>query len=452
MENIVRKQRDFFNSNQTKSISYRKAQLQKLLTLLKQNEKAMIDAIALDFQKSEFDLFSTELGLVYSDIKVALKKVKKWSKHKRVRTNMINMPGKSYIIPEPLGVSLVIGAWNYPFQLSFAPVVAAMAAGNSVVLKPSELPINTSHVMAKIVNENFDPNYFVVVEGGVEETTSLLNQQFDKIFFTGSVPVGKIVYAAAAKNLTPVTLELGGKSPAFVTENCNLKVTAKRLVWGKFINAGQTCIAPDYLYLHHSIKDELLELMRQELERANYSFENSNYVQIVNHRNMDRLLPLIDENKLFYGGGFDRETRFIEPTILTNISWDDKIMEYEIFGPILPVLTYSNLNDAIAEIKRRPKPLACYVFTKDKKQKQKILSEISFGGGAVNDTIMHVSNDNMPFGGVGNSGMSSYHGKFGFDAFTHYKSIFEKPFFGEPSLKYSPYTQTKLRWIKRIMG
>ena len=452
MKELIQKQRDFFNGNQTKDVAFRIAQLKKLKSLIKENEKAFDEAIYMDFKKSAFDNYTCEMALVYHDLDEAIKHVKSWSAKKSVKTNLLNQPGKSYVLPEPLGVSLVIGAWNYPYQLSFAPVIAAIAAGNTVVLKPSELPQHTSGIMAKVINENFDPAFFKVVEGGVAETTELLEQHFDKIFFTGSVPVGKIVYQAAAKNLTPVTLELGGKSPAIVEADCDLPITVKRLVWAKFLNAGQTCIAPDYILVHESIKSAFLQKMVDEIKKEKFDVENDNYVQIINQKNTERLAKMIDPAKVFYGGKVDVENRHIEPTILTDISWEDEVMKEEIFGPILPVLSYKNLSEAIEQIKLQPRPLACYVFTKNNQIKNKVLREVSFGGGAVNEAIMHIANSNLPFGGVGSSGIGAYHGEAGFRAFSHYKSILEKPTWLEPNLKYFPHTKKKLNLIKWIMG
>lgn len=448
MQNLIQAQRNFFNSDATKDIKFRKQQLKKLLDVLKDNEQLMYDAIYTDFKKSSFDTFTTELGLVYSDIKEAIKKVDEWSSIKKRPTNLLNFPAKSYVIPEPLGVSLVIGAWNYPYQLSFAPVVSAIVAGCTVILKPSEIPENTSKVIAKIVNSNFDSNFFKVVEGGVEETTELLKEKFDKIFFTGSTAVGKIVYQAAAKHLTPVTLELGGKSPTFITPSANLKIAAKRLIWSKFLNAGQTCIAPDYLLVHKSIKDEFLKLLKSEIENSHFDTNNGNYAQIVNKRNVERLVKLIDTEKVYFGGDYDIEKRFIEPTILDDISFEDSIMKEEIFGPILPIIYYDNLDEAIAKVKELPKPLSCYVFTKNKSSKNKILNGISFGGGCVNEAVMHLSNPNFGFGGVGDSGMGSYHGEEGFKAFSHFKSILDKPTWIEPNIKYYPHTPLKLKLLK----
>ncbi len=450
MQELIQLQRDFFNTNATKSIAFRKQQLQKLEDVLKSNEQLMYDAIYKDFKKSEFDTFTGELALVYSDLKEAKKKVGKWSRIKRKTTNLLNQPGKSYVIPEPLGVSLIIGAWNYPYQLSFAPAISAMVAGCTIILKPSEVPSNTSKAIAKIVNENFDPSYFKVIEGGIPETSALLNEKFDKIFFTGSTSVGRIVYQAAAKYLTPVTLELGGKSPAIITEGSDLKMAAKRLVWAKFLNAGQTCIAPDYLVVHSSVQEKLLRLMKKEVENSCFSTDNGNYVQIVNHRNTERLIKMIATDKIYLGGKYDLETRTIEPTILNDIHFDDAIMEEEIFGPILPIISYTNIDEIITTIKSRPKPLSCYVFTENSSIKNKILSEVSFGGGCVNDAMMHISNSHLGFGGVGDSGMGSYHGEEGFKTFSHYKSVLHKSTIFEPNIKYSPHTDRKLNILKKL--
>ena len=451
MNEIVLAQKAFFNSNKTKDIDFRIAQLKKLKRVLQENEERMEKAIFEDFSKSAFDNYSTELALLYLEIDDAVKKVRKWAARKRVATNIVNFPARSYMIPEPLGVTLVIGAWNYPYQLSFAPAIAAIAAGNTVILKPSELPANTSKLMAEMVNSNFAPEFFKVVEGGVTETQQLLEQRFDKIFFTGSVGVGRIVYQAAAKHLTPVTLELGGKSPAFILDDTNLEVYVKRLVWAKFVNAGQTCIAPDYIVVKREIKDKFLQMVIAEIKKEQFAIENHNYVQIINERNIQRLSRYIDKNKVVQGGNYDIQTRIFEPTVMDNVSFSDAVMQEEIFGPILPVITFDDINEAIAEVKRREKPLSCYVFTSNKALKDKILHEVSFGGGCVNDAIMHISNSHLPFGGVGESGIGSYHGEYGFKTFSHFKSILEKSAWFEPDLKYFPHSETKFKWMKRIL-
>ncbi len=452
MKEILEKQRTFFNSNRTKDPDFRIEQLQRLKTLLLSNQDRLNEAIYADFGKSPFETFTNEFGLVFLDIHEACRKLKSWAKRKRVSTNWVNFPAKSYIIPEPLGVSLIIGAWNYPYQLSLAPAVAAIAAGNTVILKPSELPSNTSKLLAELINKYFDPEFFHVVEGGIDETSALLEERFDKIFFTGSTTVGRIVYQAAAKHLTPVTLELGGKSPAIFTEGANLKTGIRRLIWAKFLNAGQTCIAPDYVVLPKSIKDEFLRLAKEEIEHASYSIQNGNYVQIINDKNVSRLSKLIDIVKIYSGGEIDYEKRIIEPTLMHQVTFNDPVMQEEIFGPILPILTYDSMDEVIREIKKHEKPLSCYIFTDDSALKNKLLNELSFGGGAVNEALMHISNSRLPFGGVGNSGTGSYHGEAGFRTFSHYKSILEKANWFETKLKYSPYSEGKLKWIKRLMG
>jgi len=451
MKTLIQSQRDFFNSNQTKNIDFRITQLLKLRKLLQANEQILNEAIYADFQKSAFDTYTNELSILYAEIDESVRKVKNWASRKRVATNLVNLPAKSYIVPEPLGVCLIIGAWNYPYQLSFGPAIAAIAAGNTVVLKPSELPIRTSQVMAKMINENFDPAFFKVVEGSIPETNALLAERFDKIFFTGSVAVGKIVYQAAAKYLTPVTLELGGKSPAIITDAANLKLHVKRIIWAKFINAGQTCIAPDYILLPKSLEQEFLTLAKAEIANEKFAVANDNYVQIINSKNLQRLAELIDPAKVFCGGGFNEQTRVFEPTIMQQVSFDDKIMQEEIFGPILPVITYENLDEAISEIKKREKPLSCYVFTSSTTLKNKIINELSFGSGAINECIMQITNSNMPFGGVGESGIGAYHGEFGFKTFSHFKSMLEKPSWFEPNLKYYPRTKFKFNFIKFLM-
>jgi aldehyde dehydrogenase (NAD+) len=450
---IYSKQQDFFNSDQTKNVRFRIEQLKKFRDILKANEDLLYKAIYDDFRKPEFETYVTELSLLYHEINLFIKNIKKWSKRKRVSTGLANFPASSYIIPEPLGITLIIGAWNYPYQLSLVPAITSLAAGNTVILKPSELPAKTSEVMAKIINENFPTEYFCVVQGGVKETTELLDFRFDKIFFTGSIPVGKTIYQAAAKHLTPVTLELGGKSPAFVLADTDIDMTAKRIVWAKFLNAGQTCVAPDYVLVDKSIESKLLEALKFELEKnhqKNGEGIGENYVQIINEKNFDRLHELIDAEKIYFGGKTNREQRFISPTILKNVSFDDEVMTDEIFGPILPILSFSDLGQAIKMVKERPKPLACYIYSKNRNSIDQLLLEISFGGGAVNDSLLHLTNSNLPFGGVGFSGIGSYHGKFGFDTFTHYKSVLDKPFWYEFN-KNPPYTKCKLKIIKLLL-
>ncbi len=448
---IITQQKTFFATQQTKSISFRKQQLAKLKHALKQNEKAMYAAIHGDFGKSEFDTYATELGLIYSEIDYFTKHLASLSKPKRVRTNLVNLMGSSSLRKEPLGVCLIIGVWNYPYQLTLLPMIAAMAAGNTCIIKPSELAPKSAETICKIINENFPKEYLYAAQLDVKKTEELLEYRFDKIFFTGSARVAKIVSAAAAKHLTPVTLELGGKSPAIVSQSSDIKVAAKRIVWGKFLNGGQTCIAPDYIYVQQNIKDEFLRYVKEYLDKFDYKQGSEHYTQIINERHFDRLVALIDKNKVIIGGNSNIEQRFIAPTVMENITREDKVMQEEIFGPILPILTYTNYEVALQDINEQEKPLAAYLFSNDEKEKQLFLSQVSFGGGCINDAVMHVSNHQLPFGGVGNSGMGSYHGKFGFDTFSHTKAVLKRATWGEPDVKYPPYSSAKLKWIKRLL-
>ena len=448
---ILQQQKTFFNSHATKDLDFRKAQLQKLKKVVKSNEKLLYDAIYQDFGKSEFETFGTEISFIYKDIDYYLKNLKSFAKPKSVLTNIVNQMGSSKIVFEPLGNCLVIGAWNYPYQLTLTPVIAAIAAGNTCMIKPSELPENTMKAMAKLINENFDPQFLYVVEGGVEETTAILKLRFDKIFFTGSPRVGKIVYKAAAEHLTPVTLELGGKSPAFVTEKADLQIAAKRIVWGKFINAGQTCVAPDYLYVAENIKAKFLKVLIEEIKKRNYTDNVDHYCKIINERNFDRLEKMIDREKVVFGGETNREKRYISPTVLDHVTWEDAVMQEEIFGPILPILTYKNLETAMQTVVEGEKPLSAYLFSNDAKEQELFTEKLSFGGGCINDTLMHLSNDRLPFGGVGNSGIGHYHGKFGFEAFSHQKAILKKSNYLEPELKYPPYSDAKLNILKKLL-
>lgn len=449
---IIKSQSDYFNTNITKDIKFREAQLKKLRAILQENETKLDEAIYADFKKSAFDNYATEISILYAELNHSIRKLKFWSKKKYVGTNLANFPGNSYIINEPLGNTLVIGAWNYPYLLSLQPAIAAISAGNTVIIKPSELATNTSKLIANLINNNFDANFFHVIEGSVEETTALLKLKFDKIFYTGSSLVGKIVMKAASEHLTPVVLELGGKSPVIITNDASINMAAKRIVWGKFLNSGQTCIGPDYLMVHSSIKEKLIKEIKIQITKihGNNPANSEAIARIINKRHFERLLHLIDPKKVIIGGKHNEEDLFIEPTIMDHVSWNDAVMQEEIFGPILPILSYTDLDDAILQIKSQEKPLALYLFTNSKKVKDKVFNEISFGGGALNDTIMHFVNPNLPFGGVGNSGTGSYHGEYGFKAFSHQKSIIEKTNWFEPFVKYAPYTKLKLRLLKML--
>lgn len=449
---LIIAQKQYFFSRKTYDIAFRKEQLKKLLHLIKAQEQTLCDAVYTDFGKSAFETYITELSFILNEIKFFIKKLDKLSKPKRVGTNLLNQIGSSKILPEPLGITLILGAWNYPYQLSLVPAICALAAGNTVVLKPSEIAPHAAAAMQKLVNENFDPAYFHIVIGGSEIASKLLQNRFDKIFFTGSTKIGKIVYEAAAKHLTPVTLEMGGKSPCIVTANANLDVAVKRIVWGKFLNAGQTCIAPDYILADENIAPLLIEKLIIQIEKINYKPCQEHYVQIVNQKNFERLLSMIDLSKVCYGGKTDATQCYIMPTIIKDVSWQDAVMQEEIFGPILPILNFKNIEDAILQVRQNEKPLAAYIFTNKEEDKKIFTTHISAGSICINDVVMQIGNRNLPFGGVGASGIGSYHGHYGFEAFSHLKPIMSRATWGEPNLKYPPYNNQKKKWLRKIMN
>lgn len=431
MENyqeLAAKQQSFFRSGKTKDVTFRINALNKLKDLVKTHEQEIIDALKADLNKPEIEAKRAEVGLVLGEINFMIENLSAWSARKEVETPASHAGAVSFIVPEPYGSALVIAPWNYPFQLAVNPLVGAIAAGNCAVLKPSELTPHTSSLLAKMINENFPEEYLRVVEGEVETSTALLKEKFDYIFFTGSTGVGKIVAEAAAKHLTPVTLELGGKSPVIVSEDADLDEAAARIARGKFANAGQTCVAPDYILAHRNVKDQLISKLKEVITKTygeNIS-ENLDFPHVVSERHFDRLHQFLGNGDLAAGGQSDRSRLFIEPAILDNISWEDPVMQDEIFGPILPVLVYDELSEAIDAIVKRPKPLALYVFSDDEEVQNEVLENISFGGGAINDTINHMTSHYLPFGGVGDSGMGAYHGKASFDTFTHFKSILKR--------------------------
>ncbi|MFP3590968.1 aldehyde dehydrogenase [Chryseobacterium sp. SIMBA_038] len=451
IQEIVSKQKGFFNTQKTKNLKFRKMYLEKLRDLILENENLLNEAIYKDFGKSKFDTFTTEISFILKDINYYLKNLNALAKPKKVRTNLSNQIGSSKIYSDPLGCVLVIGAWNYPYQLSLSPIIAALAAGNCCILKPSEIAENTMKAMSKIINENFPTEYLYVFEGGIDETTELLKLKFDKIFFTGSTKVGKIIYKAAAEHLTPVTLELGGKSPVIITKDANLEVAAKRIIWGKFLNAGQTCVAPDYLLVEESIQEQFLEMLRNQIKEFKYEPNSEQYTRIINQKNFQRLIKLINKEKIYFGGNYNEEKLYIEPTILININWEDDVMQEEIFGPVLPVISFKSFNQTVNYLIELEKPLSAYLFTNNSEEKESFTQKISFGGGCINDVVMHLGNDNLPFGGVGSSGMGNYHGKFGFETFSHQKPVLEKATWGEPNIKYPPYSGKKLSWIKKLL-
>lgn len=433
-------------------VSVRKERLIALKKLIKEKEAMISDALKEDLGKSNFEAYLYEIGFMLEEIGHTVKKVESWSKAKKVCTPLNLFPGKSFIKSEPYGVVLLIAPWNYPFQLCLSPFIGAIAAGNRVVVKPSEFTPKTSAAIKMLLESVFKPDEVQVVEGGAEETQILLKQKFDYIFFTGSTSVGKIMMKAAAENLTPVTLELGGKSPLVIHESANIDMTAKRCAWGKFVNAGQTCVAPDFVLVPAKLQDAFIERLKHHVNAfygANVE-ASADYSRIVNEKHFDRLKQLVDPAKVAFGGKMDRNKKFIEPTVMKDVDWKDKVMQEEIFGPILPIIPYDSLEQVIGKILELPKPLAFYVFSEDTSKCHEIMDKIPFGGGCINDTLTHLANPNLPFGGVGTSGMGSYHGKRSFDTFTHFKSIYQQGTLVDLPLRYAPYAG-KLKWIKLLI-
>ncbi|WP_077617949.1 aldehyde dehydrogenase [Bacillus sinesaloumensis] len=455
MENyhsLIEKQKAFFRTDKTKNIDFRIDALQKLRMAIINHEKLLVEALRIDLNKAEFEAYTAEIGFVLAELRFTISQLRSWAKPKKVKTPMTHIGSTSYVYSEPYGTALIIAPWNYPFQLAIAPLIGAIAAGNCAVIKPSELTPKTSELLGDLLHNLFPEEYIAVVQGGVTTSQALLNEKFDYIFFTGSVPVGKIVMEAATKNLTPITLELGGKSPCIVHEDANIKLAAKRIAWGKFTNAGQTCIAPDYLYLHKSIKDRFLKQFKETITElyGEQPLHNPDFTHIVSDRHFERLNSFLTNGDIYIGGSTNRDELVIEPTVLTNITWDDPVMEDEIFGPILPVLEYDNLSDVVNEIHRNPKPLAFYIFTEDQSVQQKMLNSVSFGGGCINDTVYHFASPHLPFGGVGISGIGSYHGKGSFDTFSHKKSVLKQTTRFDIPFRY-PNVKDGLKKIKMFL-
>ncbi|MCO5247654.1 MAG: aldehyde dehydrogenase [Chitinophagales bacterium] len=438
---IVQKQRDYFNTGITKSVDFRIAQLKKLKSIIEKNEKAIAKALYDDLRKSEFEAYATETGIVIAEIDLMLKNIKKWAKPSRVKTPLFHQLATSWRYPEPYGVTYLIAPWNYPFQLLIAPLVGAIAAGNTAIIKPSEISGQTALLIQKMISENFDEGFIKVVLGGVEESKSMLEQRFDYIFFTGGTEIGRYVYMQAAKFLTPVTLELGGKSPCIVDDDIQLTHTSRRILWGKFTNAGQTCVAPDYLLVNKRVKAKLIDKMKEHLKEfyGDNPVNSPDYGRIISDRHFDRLSAMIDSNKVTLGGQTNKEDRYIAPTFMEDISLNDKVMQQEIFGPILPIIEYDKLDDAIAYIKQFEKPLSLYIYSQNSDIQQKVMDELPFGGGCINESIMHVGQSHLPFGGVGESGIGAYHGQSSFETFSHYKSVLKKSTLVDMPIKYPPY-------------
>lgn len=451
---IFKNQKEFFESGKTINVDYRIKSLKKLNDIIKKNENKILSELKKDLGKSNFEGYVTEVGILYDDINFHIKNVKKWSSEEKRKSPIVYYPSKSYIYKEPYGVTLIIGPFNYPFQLVIAPLIGAISAGNTAIIKPSENSRNIALLLEKLINENFPEGYLRVVNplGGKETVSLLLDKPFDYIFFTGSVRVGKLVMQKAAQHLTPVTLELGGKSPCIVDSDAKLKLAAKRIVWGKFLNAGQTCVAPDYLCVHKSVKDELLKLIINEIRvQFGENVRNSeDYPRIVNKSSLERLSGYLNDGKIYYGGNIDEDNLYMEPTLIIKPDLNSPLMSDEIFGPILPILVYEDLDNVIKFINHREKPLALYYFSESKKKIKYVLTSTTSGGVTINDTIIHVANPNLPFGGVGNSGVGKYHGKESFETFTHNKSVMKRGTFIEFNIRFAPY-KNKLNLVKRIM-
>jgi aldehyde dehydrogenase (NAD+) len=449
----VERLRRTFRSGRTKSMRWRAEQLRALRSMVVEREKDFIDALAADMSKPLFEAWIGETAFIRQEVDYAIKHLRAWTKPERVKTPIPNQPGRSFVVREPLGVVLIIGPWNYPVQLVLSPLIGAIAAGNAALIKPSEIAPHASAAIAEWVPRYIDTDAVAVVEGGVAETTALLEQRFDHIFYTGGGAVGRVVMTAAAKHLTPVTLELGGKSPCYVDRDADLEVAARRIVWGKFFNAGQTCVAPDYVLVDEAVEAQLVERLQRTV-REFYGEDpqrSPDYARIVSDRHFQRLLPLVKDGEVVTGGQSDATSRYIAPTILRGVKDDAKVMQDEIFGPILPVQTVHDVEEAIDRINARPKPLALYVFTRSKEVKRRVLESTSSGGACVNDTVAHLSVPELPFGGVGPSGMGAYHGRASFETFSHRKSVLDKATVLDPPLRYPPYTAEKLKWAKRLV-
>lgn len=449
---LLESQQKFFLTGRTLDFAFRKRMLQKLRTTIVEHEGDFYDALFRDLHKSQFESYATEIGFVLEELRFNLKKLRKWMRPKKVTSGLVSFPARSRMTFEPLGTVLIISPWNYPFQLLIAPLIGAMAAGNTVILKPSEISVNTAVALEKVINAAFDNEYVRVVTGGSEVSQQLLTLDFNHIFFTGSPRIGKIVMQAAAKKLVPVTLELGGKSPCIVNKDVNLRMAAKRIAWGKFLNAGQTCIAPDYLLAHEEIKDALF----REIEKAVHQFfgdeikDSPDYPRIISRPNMERLAALLEGVKVVTGGSYDLEERYFEPTIVDDVNFEKPVMQQEIFGPILPVISYHNLDEAIHLINSRPRPLALYLFANNRSFQKKVIAEVPAGGVTVNDTLMHIASNKLPFGGVGNSGIGKYHGFESFKTFSNAKSVVYRGTWVDVPLRYAPY-KSKLKIIKYLM-
>ena len=450
IKTIVTRQRKYFQTGSTLPVNTRLNALRRLYTAISGSEKEIHEALKKDLGKSGFESYMCETGLVLEEISYMLKHTARFAREKRVRTPLAQFHSRSFQKPSPYGVTLIMSPWNYPFMLTLSPLVDALAAGNTAVVKPSAYSPNTSEVLRKILSQCFEPQYVAVVTGGRAENTCLLHEHFDYIFFTGSQAVGKEVMRNAAEYLTPVTLELGGKSPCIVDQTADIRLAARRVVFGKYLNCGQTCVAPDYIYCQRSVKDAFIKEVQKQIRKqyGRHPLDNPDYGKIINEKHFDRILGLIDEKKVVQGGGSDRKTLRIEPTVMDNVAFSDPVMQEEIFGPVMPLLTFDSIDEVIHRVNAMPHPLALYLFTSDKKTEKKVISRCGFGGGCINDTIIHLATTEMGFGGFGESGMGAYHGKIGFDTFTHYKSIVDKKTWLDLPMRYQPYRKLHEKMVR----
>ena len=441
MESAVNKKRDFFASGRTTDLSFRREQLIKISKTINKSENEIYQALNKDLGRSQSESYLAELLSIKSELAIAIKNLNKWAKKRDIKTSLMHMPAKSYTLPEPYGVVLIISPWNYPLSLSLIPAISAIAAGNCVIIKPSEYSQNTTELLSKLIGDYFESSFIEVITGGPDETKLLLQNKFDYIFYTGGEKVAKSVMLSAAEHLTPLTLELGGKSPCIFHSTSDLKSAAKRIVWGKFFNAGQTCVAPDYLLIPTDKKDELVNALIQTIKDfyGENAEKSESYSKIINEKHMMRLTGLLKNSTVLYGGDYNISKRYISPTIIDDVSWDSEIMEEEIFGPILPIIYYKNISEVISKINSKPKPLALYIFSNDEAIRKQILNSTYSGGVCINDAVIQVASPYLPFGGVGTSGMGSYHGKTGFDTFSHLKSVMERKLGFDAPFRFPPY-------------
>ena len=450
INSLVNRQRKYFQTGATLPVSTRVSALRRLYNAISKHEKEINEALRKDLGKSGFESYMCETGMVLEELSYMLKHTPRFAREKRVRTPLAQFHSRSCQKPSPYGVTLIMSPWNYPFMLTLSPLADALAAGNTAVVKPSAYSPHTSDVILRILSQCFEPKYVAVVTGGRAENTCLLREHFDYIFFTGSQTVGKEVMRNAAEHLTPVTLELGGKSPCIVDQTANIKLAARRIVFGKYLNCGQTCVAPDYIYCHRSVKDKLVSEVKKQIQKqyGKQPLSNPNYGKIINEKHFDRILGLIDKKKVVHGGSSDRKALRIEPTVLDNVTFSDAVMQEEIFGPVMPILVFDSLDEVIRNVNAMPHPLALYLFTSDNAAAKKVTSRCGFGGGCINDTIIHLATTEMGFGGFGESGMGAYHGKIGFDTFSHYKSIVDKKTWIDLPMRYQPYRKMHEKMVR----